>query len=262
MSNSIDFYNEVDRESEYAVSPYPEVHPGYKIVTEFIAKFKLNDKKCLEIGSNKGLFQDLVTDYTGVDIASSLTKYYHKNFICVTSEKLPFADNSFDGIWSYTVHEHIPELESSLLEIIRVLKPGGVLLFRPAWQCRSWAAGGYSVRPYSDFSVAGKLIKASIPLRNSVWFRLIYIFPKRLLRHTLFIIGLSGRRLRYKKLQANYQRYWEADSDACNSIDPHDVILFFAKQGLKCKSHPLHWKALFVRGGELIFQKEDTRQTS
>src|SRR5262249_10445904 len=40
---------------------------------------------------------------------------------------LPFADNSFDFVISWGVLMHIPELESALTELARVLKPEGVL---------------------------------------------------------------------------------------------------------------------------------------
>ncbi|MGC8604704.1 MAG: class I SAM-dependent methyltransferase [Desulfomonilaceae bacterium] len=62
--------------------------------------------------------------------------------------RYPYDDQMFDAIWTITVFEHIPHLQQALLEIKRLLKPSGVLLFAPAWQCRPWAADGFDVRPY------------------------------------------------------------------------------------------------------------------
>ncbi len=43
--------------------------------------------------------------------------------------KLTFADNSFDFVLSFDVFEHVPDYLSALRESLRVLKPGGTLLF-------------------------------------------------------------------------------------------------------------------------------------
>jgi hypothetical protein len=136
-----------------------------------------------------------------------------------------------------------------------VLKPGGVVLFAPAWQCRPWTAAGYAVRPYGDLTIKGKIIKALIPLRDSIWWRSISILPKRISRHLLFILKVRSNEILYKKLKVNYDYFWTSDSDACNSIDPHDAILWFEHNGFKCRSHPMHLNAFLVRTGTLIFKK-------
>jgi SAM-dependent methyltransferase len=55
---------------------------------------------------------------------------------------LPFADDSFDKVICSEVLEHIPDYPGALLEIYRVLKPGGAFAasvprFGPEWLC--WA---------------------------------------------------------------------------------------------------------------------------
>jgi SAM-dependent methyltransferase len=42
---------------------------------------------------------------------------------------LPFEDSSFDLVLGHAVLHHLPELERSFAEFLRVLRPGGVLLF-------------------------------------------------------------------------------------------------------------------------------------
>jgi hypothetical protein len=59
----------------------------------------------------------------------------------------------------------------------------------------------------------------------------MYIFPKRMVRQGLFLLGYRFKQIRYKRLNANYDTFWTSDSDACNSIDPHDAILWFLSHG-------------------------------
>jgi SAM-dependent methyltransferase len=62
------------------------------------------------------------------------------SFTCASGLALPFADASFDKVICAEVLEHIPEYQAVLLEIKRVLKPGGqfatsVPRFGPEWIC-------------------------------------------------------------------------------------------------------------------------------
>ena len=45
-----------------------------------------------------------------------------------SAEELPFADNSFDGVFALFSLEHIPNREKALAETLRVLKPGGAFV--------------------------------------------------------------------------------------------------------------------------------------
>ncbi|MGK2927927.1 MAG: class I SAM-dependent methyltransferase [Lysobacterales bacterium] len=234
----------------------PEQHSHYGELRAFIKAYALKDNKnCLEIGSSGGFFQDMVSNYYGTDIADSLAQFYHKPYRVAEGEHYPFDTQMFDAIWTITVFEHIPHLQQALLEIKRLLKPGGVVLFAPAWQCRPWAADGYAVRPFKDFGLTGKLVKASIPLRDSMIWRGLFVFPKRLYRHLKFCLGYRYTEIQYRKLTPNYETFWTSDSDACNHIDPHDAILWFASHGFDCLSHPLHARAFMVRTGALVFRK-------
>ena len=159
---------------------------------KFLDREGLRDKRVLEVGSGRGYFQDCVRDYTGVDIAEDLRKFYRdpSRFVVVQDgEPLPFATNSFDGAFTYAVFEHIPSLENAFRELLRVVKPGGAVFFDVAWQVRPWAARGLSVRPYRDLGLRDKLEKLTVPLRNSVAWRLAFITPSRLWRTLRFQIG-------------------------------------------------------------------------
>ncbi len=49
-------------------------------------------------------------------------------FLVADALKMPFADNSFDLVWSLESAEHFPDKQKFLQEAYRVLKPGGLLL--------------------------------------------------------------------------------------------------------------------------------------
>lgn len=238
----------------YTVTP-AEKKSDYVTLKQFIEQHDLYHKKCLEIGSSGGGFQDIIEDYYGTDVAVSLASLYHKPFAVAKDGRFPFPDAMFDAIWTINTYEHIPELQTALEEIVRLLKPGGVLLFAPAWQCRPWAADGYAVRPYKDLNWKGILIKASLPIRDSVLWRALFIMPKRLYRTLAFLFGVRYQTIRYRRLKPNYEKYWTSDSDACNSIDPHDCILWFISHEFVCLSQNTLLRSLFFRTGPLIFSK-------
>lgn len=50
-------------------------------------------------------------------------------FLVADALNMPFADDSFDLVWSLESGEHIPDKTKFLQECYRVLKPGGTLLF-------------------------------------------------------------------------------------------------------------------------------------
>jgi len=201
-------------------------------VEAFVKRFNLSDRPVLEIGSGRGILQDLAANYTGLDISPSVARFYHKRFVLGSATALPFPDDSFDGVWSIAVFEHVPNPEQAFHEARRVTRDNGVLLLLPAWNCNSWAAEGYEVRPYSDFHLFGKVIKASIPLRSSAPFRVMTFVPNRIVRR--FVARFGPTRLRYRRLTPNYEIYWVADSDAVNSIDSHEAMLWFLTRGDEC----------------------------
>lgn len=201
-------------------------------VRAFVEQFDLTGRPVLEIGSGRGYLQDVARDYTGLDISPSVARFYHKKFVLGSATAMPFPDNSFDGVWSIWVFEHVPNPEQAFREARRVTRDNGVMFLLPAWNCTSWAAEGYEVRPYSDFGVAGKLIKASIPLRSSPIFKAITLLPIRIVRT---LVARNGpTRLRYRRLTPNYDKYWVPDSDAVNSIDSYEALLWFLSRGDEC----------------------------
>lgn len=93
----------------------------------------------LDIGCGQGEFLYLLNKkvknkkFTGIDISSVAIKNAKHKFKKITffkssSSKTPFANNSFDTILLIEVIEHLIDIDSTLQEIKRILKPNGYLM--------------------------------------------------------------------------------------------------------------------------------------
>jgi ubiquinone/menaquinone biosynthesis C-methylase UbiE len=201
-------------------------------VAWFVRKYGLADKAILDVGAGRGYLQDVVQEYTALDISPSAKRFFHKPFVLASATLMPLADNQFDAAWTIWVMEHVPNPEAALAEMRRVVKEGGYIFLAPAWDCEYWAADGYPVRPYSDFGLGGKLIKATIPLQLYFWN--LSKAPIRTGRYAAWKISGQPTKLRYRRLTPNYTHYWMGDSDAINTLDRHEVALWFLSRGDEC----------------------------
>ena len=56
--------------------------------------------------------------------------------IAAVGESLPFADESFDVVTTFQTLEHVADVDRCIAEMVRVLRPGGVLYLRaPDYNC-------------------------------------------------------------------------------------------------------------------------------
>lgn len=256
MSNMYEnFYSEVYQGKRYGNAIKMERHAFYGELENWLKKNKeYQKKKFLEIGSGRGALQNVVENYTGIDYADTVKQYYHKRFICGSAEDMPFEDNEFDVAWSYAVWEHIPDPQKALEETIRVIKNRGHFILCPAWHCRPWFARGYQVRPYSDFGWGGKIYKFMIPFFDWLPLRMFIMFFKRMVVLIRYFFNHKYFPLYYKKLNPNYETFWQSDSDACNDLDPFFVILWFKSRNCKCISHKKMIEQFFSRTGTIEFE--------
>jgi ubiquinone/menaquinone biosynthesis C-methylase UbiE len=211
-------------------------------VTKFVSDYHLENAHVLDVGAGTGYLQDQVKDYVGLDISSTARRYFHKPFVQGSATELPFRDGEFDALWSIWVLEHVPHPEQGLAEMRRVTKDGGLMFLQPAWNCASWYANGYEVRPYSDFGIKGKLIKASLLLRASPYYRASFLLPTRFLRWESSRMMNGPTRYHYSLLEPNWSKYWVVDSDAINALDYVETMVWFTSRGdecLNCGSNPV-----------------------
>lgn len=112
-------------------------HPSYFVNRGLLTQFKrfapLMKGKLLDYGCGSKPYREIFDNpqYIGVDInlpgghdhSNEQIDFYYDG------TTLPFQDASFDAVFSSEVMEHIFNMNESLQEINRVLKPGGKLLF-------------------------------------------------------------------------------------------------------------------------------------
>jgi SAM-dependent methyltransferase len=91
---------------------------------------KLNGR-LLDFGCGAKPYQNIINvrEYIGLDFPSE--GHDHSNELIdvfYDGKNIPFENNFFDSIFSSEVFEHVFNLEEVLLELFRVLKPGGIIL--------------------------------------------------------------------------------------------------------------------------------------
>jgi SAM-dependent methyltransferase len=242
---------EEDKYATMALEAAEHWHVKEQVAT-VVRTFALRDKKALDIGSGQGYLQDIVRDYTGLDITPTVAHYYHKRFVLGSATSMPFDNDTFDTLWSVWVLEHVPNPEAALVEIRRVSKDGGVLFLGPQWDCRPWQADGYDVRPFGEFGLSGKLIKAAIPLR--VVLARLSVPVVRTTRAAAWQFTARPSTFRYHRLIPNFDHYWEPDSDAVNGLDFYEMALWFRSRGDECLSCDSGWSRLTQTGNPLIIR--------
>lgn len=218
-------------------------------IESLVQKYQLHGGRALEVGAGSGLLQDVVDRYVAMDVSPTASRFFQKPFVVASGTHIPFGDDSFDVVWSIWMLEHVSHPERTLSEIRRVVRNGGYVVLRPAWGCDPWAAEGYEVRPFSDFGLIGKLTKASIPVRLSSWYSLLYRRQVRMVRALATAFSGRSSRLHFVRLNPNYSKYWVTDSDAAVSLDFFETFLWFTSRADDCVNVPSRNALLFGKPG-------------
>jgi len=133
-------------EKEKPLTEYPE-----KLIKHFLKliNFKSGvstsnkNNKVLDVGCGRGdqlnIFKKLKFDTYGLDLElkNEVANSHNFNQCDFSKDKFPYNDNYFDIIISKSIIEHLylDGIENFLIEIKRVLKPGGYLIIlTPSWE--------------------------------------------------------------------------------------------------------------------------------
>ncbi len=109
----------------------------------------------LDLGCGDGFFSSLLGrpgSFLGLDPDFTVLRRagqtgIYSSLACASATALPFASSSFGTVIANSVLEHIPDLDTALREIQRVLKPGGRLLITaPNHRFAALLAGAHHCR--------------------------------------------------------------------------------------------------------------------
>jgi len=202
---------------------------------------RLQPQRILDLGAGTGRFTAALlkryrkADIVALDIAPAMLAHVRARAgwlrkpacICADAELLPFADDSFEFIFSNLMLQWCTDLEGTLAELRRILAPGGLLMFttfgpdtlmelRTSWQ----AADGHThVNRFPDLHDVGDLLirtRWADPVMDSERMTVTYRELRRLLQdlkqigaHNVTagrLRGLTGRQ-RWQAFHEPYERY-------------------------------------------------------
>jgi SAM-dependent methyltransferase len=253
MRRTQGFYQTQYEGSDYAGASYSRRIAAD--LTAFVRDQHLEGARVLDVGCGRGFLQDVVALWIGLDLSENAGRYAAKPFICAAAEQIPFRVGAFDLVWSVNFLEHSPDPEAVLGEIHRVLKPGGIVYLSPTWRVPPWRPQAYELRSYASLNVRGKATKLLLPLINFLWQRGYSWIPRRLLRELWFKIRAAPLALRYKAFAPNLHAFLLPDSDACASIDNHEVLLWLRSRGFRELEPRSMWQRALMPSGPVVLVK-------
>ncbi len=183
----------------------------------------------LEIGAGTGYFslnlmaEGRIERLTATDIAPGMLAALEDNAeqlgleveaVETDAEDLPFPDETFDLVLGHAVLHHIPDLDSAAAEFMRVLRPGGTVVFcgEPsahgdqiaAWPKRAAAAAAPAWRRVVGAGKRGDGDGADPDYGHALEAEVdVHAFDPAALRRIFSDAGFEGVRIRGEELLAN-----------------------------------------------------------
>jgi 2-polyprenyl-3-methyl-5-hydroxy-6-metoxy-1,4-benzoquinol methylase len=132
------------------------------LVAEFLDPIGLRGKLVLDGGCGVGGLTRAMADRgarvvavdIGPQLAATTRDRHHCQAVVGTLTSLGLASNVFDAVLSSEAIEHTTDPDAAVLELYRVLKPGGHLALSTPnrlWQAPVRAASALGLRPYDGF---------------------------------------------------------------------------------------------------------------
>ncbi len=200
-----------------------------------IEMYACGAENVLDAGCGTGLSSYMLSlrkrSVVGLDLSElflSRASVFHfsPNLLRVAGDmlELPFQNSIFDLVASYLVISFVPDISAALSEMVRVLKPGGIVLIvtpnqsSPIWplkDCLRMLRGGVPRPPFCETPLGA--LKTAV---NNV----LFSFSKYLSPETEF---------RYRKPDLSCELVIGGESDAVYRSSPIDFIRYFRRAGFE-----------------------------
>lgn len=179
--------------------------PLHRVLLRSIEARILSDvaflRPILDIGSGDGHFGSVVfqggadvgLDPGLADLAEARARGVYRLLVGAESGAMPFPDAHFASVVSNCVFEHIPDIDRTIGEIARVLRPGGVF---------ACTVIGHRFSEFLTDARVWRRLGLSAPLRSYLeWFNRkaahFHFDPPEVWRHRFERVGLEVRSWRY-----------------------------------------------------------------
>ncbi len=195
----------------YSTDRTPKTAYPLQLATYLMKRFRLDRQgSILEVGSGRGdfinAFHAIGMSASAIDREESASTDRGVQFkkTDLETEPIPFSDNSFDVVYHKSVLEHFYRPDHIMSESLRVLKPGGKLIFLvPDWesQYKTFYEDVTHCRPYTVNAIRDLLMMNGMQDSGAEKFYqlpVVWAFPilkavNRVLR--IFIPTLAARKL-------------------------------------------------------------------
>jgi SAM-dependent methyltransferase len=208
-----------------------------------VSKYATPGARILDLGCGSGLSSCMLSEYGYSVIGSDISAFFLAEAARLQNDRLkyqacdvldlPFADGSFDVVCSNELIEHVPDARRALLEMIRTLKSGGVIVIMGPNLCSPF----WAVIDFINMALGrdGRLVWAETKLQALKWGfgNLALSLKKRLSSQVNFI---------YRKPDLE-KAFLGGDSDSTYYASPIDLERFLKARHIKiislCESSTL-----------------------
>jgi 2-polyprenyl-3-methyl-5-hydroxy-6-metoxy-1,4-benzoquinol methylase len=136
---SREWFEEIDR--RFLSASYFAKGPDGRPFGRYMRPEHMTGKKVLEIGCGMGTHAAMISrlgaDFTAIDLTERAVQATRRrlevfglkgNIQRADAEHQPFADKTFDFVWSWGVIHHSSSFDTCVSEVARILKPGGRIM--------------------------------------------------------------------------------------------------------------------------------------
>ena len=163
---------------------------------------------------------------------------------------LPFADGSFDLVATYLMLEHVPDPESALREMIRVVRPGGsITIVCPNLLSVLASARGITSHAWKNRPLRTILFRSPEMPRHPAGNTLPECVAALFGSAARLAAKLVARRPTFSMREPDIRPPFYSDNDACYRCNPVDMVKFFRTRGCRVLRNgqygrpPLSWLA-------------------